>query len=227
MGLFNDITRNLFGGSDSENKSGNLNREFILDNYGASGAGAFNDAMGIMGDVLGGGVEGFWDQGGGDFLLNQGVQGINNNMYARGLGKSGAAMKALEDYRSGLASTYLNNYLGQVSDFGKLGLGAGGLVADTGEYSYGESSEREAGGLGKFLGFILASDRRLKTRIRLLRRDPDGLGWYEFAYKSAPDVLFTGVMADEVKELRPAAYVPGFVNGEYDGVNYSQLRKAA
>lgn len=69
------------------------------------------------------------------------------------------------------------------------------------------------------------SDRRCKTKIKLLRRDPDGLGWYEFAYKWAPDEMHEGVMADEVKALRPAAYIPNFARG-YDGVNYAMLEAA-
>lgn len=74
---------------------------------------------------------------------------------------------------------------------------------------------------------LAASDRRLKTKVKLLRRDPDGLGWYEFAYKTSPDVLHVGVMADEVKELRPQAYIPNFTSDGYDGVNYAALGEAA
>jgi len=79
-----------------------------------------------------------------------------------------------------------------------------------------------AGGQAAGAYFGAQSDRRSKTKIELLRRDPDGLGWYRFAYKIEPDVMFEGVMADEVKELRPQAYIPNF-NGEYAGVNYAAL----
>jgi hypothetical protein len=67
------------------------------------------------------------------------------------------------------------------------------------------------------------SDRRLKTNIELLRRDPDGLGWYRFAYKRAPDTILEGVMADEVKELRPQAYIPNYQGSGFDAVNYANL----
>lgn len=70
---------------------------------------------------------------------------------------------------------------------------------------------------------IKVSDRRLKTKIKLLHRDPDGLGHYEFAYKRAPDVMLKGVMADEVKTLRPAAYVPNWRGDGFDAVNYGAL----
>lgn len=70
-----------------------------------------------------------------------------------------------------------------------------------------------------------ASDRRLKTRIEEigLWDGKDGLKKYRFAYKHSPDVLIEGVMADEVKELRPEAYVPNFNNSGFAGVNYGAL----
>lgn len=84
------------------------------------------------------------------------------------------------------------------------------------------------GALGAGLGaagsiFMGKSDRRLKTKIELVRRDPDGLGWYEWNWKSDPNgERAFGVIADEVKELRPWAYVPDYKDG-YDGVNYGTL----
>jgi hypothetical protein len=68
-----------------------------------------------------------------------------------------------------------------------------------------------------------ASDRRLKTNIKLIRRENDGLGWYEWNWKSDPNgEKEHGVIADEVEKLRPWAFVPNFI-GEYDGVNYAAL----
>jgi hypothetical protein len=67
------------------------------------------------------------------------------------------------------------------------------------------------------------SDRRLKTNIRLVYRDPDGLGWYDWNWKSDPDgPTVHGVIADEVEKLRPEAFIPNF-RGEYAGVNYGAL----
>jgi hypothetical protein len=72
----------------------------------------------------------------------------------------------------------------------------------------------------------MASDRRLKTNIRRLGEwddKGDGLGKYEWNWKSAPDgQKVIGVIADEVERLRPAAFVPNFV-GEFAGVNYGAL----
>lgn len=100
----------------------------------------------------------------------------------------------------------------------------------SGGSSQSKSTQTQGGGfLGNLLSAgaqigsaaIMASSRHLKTKIKLLRRDPDGLGWYEFAYKRAPDTMLTGVMADEVKALRPAAYIADF-NG-HEAVNYAAL----
>lgn len=83
------------------------------------------------------------------------------------------------------------------------------------------------GALGAGLGaagsiFAGKSDRRAKTKIRLLGREPDGLGWYEFAYNETPDKMQIGVMADEVQQLRPWAYIPNF-EGDFAGVDYGRL----
>jgi hypothetical protein len=73
-------------------------------------------------------------------------------------------------------------------------------------------------GQGPFL-----SDRRLKTNIELLHRDPDGLGWYSWNWKADPEgPKVRGVIADEVEKLRPQAFIPNF-RGEYSGVNYAAL----
>jgi hypothetical protein len=73
-----------------------------------------------------------------------------------------------------------------------------------------------------------ASDRRLKTKIVKVGEAKDGLGIYEWNWKTEPDgPRARGVIADEVKALRPHAYVKGYVNGEYDGVNYAALGSLA
>jgi hypothetical protein len=157
----------IFGGSKQKqsSESGNNAYPFIMQNYGTSGAGAFNGGLSALEGLLGIGgdpaaskaaVDQFWKSTGGDFLLNQGVDAINSNMYARGLGKSGAAMKGLEEFRQGLASTKLNDLIQNYLGISKLGLGAGSLVADAGQYSKGTSSGGSStGGLGQFIGQML------------------------------------------------------------------------
>lgn len=99
------------------------------------------------------------------------------------------------------------------------GLGAAGMVASGGATGMVASG----GATGAAGGFAGLSDRRMKTRIRKVGEFEDGLGIYEFAYKSDPRQMFKGVMADEVKELRPHAYVPNYQGSGYDAVNYGAL----
>jgi hypothetical protein len=63
----------------------------------------------------------------------------------------------------------------------------------------------------------------LKTNVELLHRDPDGLGWYTWNWRADPKgEKVKGVLAHEVKELRPHAYIANFRDG-YAGVNYAAL----
>jgi hypothetical protein len=245
LSLFKDIVHMAFGGSSAESKSqsssesGNKAYPYIQSTFGGT-AGQTGSASSAMGNVLGLGgsdamskaLDDYYNSAGGQFQLGQGLDALTSKYSALGLTHSGAAMKGMEEFRQGLASTYLDNYLNHLNELGQLGLGAGGLIANAGQFSNSQStskssSDQETGGLGKFIGAIMASDRGLKTNITLLRRDPDGLGWYSWNWKSDPNgPTVTGVIADEVEKIRPWAFVKGFVNGIYHGVNYAALGAA-
>jgi hypothetical protein len=110
---------------------------------------ATGQATGLMSSLLNGGPGGFADSGGFKFLMNQGTQDVNSNMASRGLLNSGADMKGLEDYRGGLAQTYLDHYLGHVNEMGQLGVGAGSVLAKSGDESKSKSKSKNASiGLG-------------------------------------------------------------------------------
>lgn len=81
------------------------------------------------------------------------------------------------------------------------------------------------GAIGAGLGAAGAafSDIRLKTKVEKVGEFADGLGIYRFAYKSDPKQMFKGVMAHEVKQLRPWAYIENYRGSGYDGVNYGAL----
>lgn len=67
------------------------------------------------------------------------------------------------------------------------------------------------------------SDRRLKDQIELVGHDAStGLNLYRVAYVFDPARRFVGVMADEVRELCPAAVQRG--SDGFDRVNSSLLR---
>lgn len=121
--------------------------------------GAFEPALGYVTkggdaawDMLKQGPGGFADTGGFKFLLDQGTNQVNSNFYSRGLGQSGAAMKGLEKYRHGLASTYLNQYMDQLFNLGKLGIGAGSVLSNTGQWSKGSGGKQ--GIAGDIIGAI-------------------------------------------------------------------------
>lgn len=84
------------------------------------------------------------------------------------------------------------------------------------------------GGLANAFSFapIKLSERSSKTKIELIRTEPDGLGWYRWAYKNAPDFMCEGPMADEVEKIRPWALGPRLPDGRRT-VNYAKLNEAA
>jgi hypothetical protein len=112
--------------------------------------------------------------------------------------------------------------LGPLASMGSLWSGQG---TTTGTQPGGWGTQL-LGAAASALPFIL-SDRRMKADIVEIGpwdERGDGLKRYAFRYKwEKPGTRHEGVMADEVKELRPRAYVKGFLNGEYDGVNYAEL----
>jgi hypothetical protein len=81
------------------------------------------------------------------------------------------------------------------------------------------------GAIGAGLGAAGAafSDIRLKTKVEKVGEFADGLCIYRFAYKSNPKQMFKGVMAHEVKKLRPWAYIENYRGSGFDGVNYGLL----
>jgi hypothetical protein len=76
-------------------------------------------------------------------------------------------------------------------------------------------------------GAAVFSDRRMKADIEELGdwdNKGDGLKRYAYRYKwETPGSRHEGVMADEVKELRPQAYVPNWQGSGFDAVNYAAL----
>ena len=76
-------------------------------------------------------------------------------------------------------------------------------------------------GLGA-AGALAGSDRRLKKNIVEVGALPNGLKVYDFRYRNDPDeVTYRGVMADEVKDKVPEAYIENFNGSGHAGVNYA------
>lgn len=68
-------------------------------------------------------------------LIEQGLKSVNSSAYAKGMGDSGAAMKALQTRGAGIADQSLTGYLGQLTDVANRGGQARGLVAGVGTNS--------------------------------------------------------------------------------------------
>lgn len=128
-------------------------------------------------------------------------------------------------YVPALAATQL---AGQLPFYGTQSMSAlGGLLGGFGSQT---GTQTKPGGWGtdllsagvSALPFIF-SDIRLKTKVEKVGEFSDGLGIYTFAYKSDPKQTFKGVMAHEVKKLRPWAYVENYRGSGFDAVNYGAL----
>jgi hypothetical protein len=157
---------------------------------------------------------------------------LQNLQYNEGIQNQAAGM--LPGYTTSQFAGYTpllgaQQLAGQLPYYGTQALsGVGNLFG-----GYGTQTSQQPNGMlngllgaGASLGsaLIMASDRRLKTNIKLEFRAPDGLGWYSWNWRSNPDgAREEGVIADEVEKLRPQAFVKGFVGGVYDGVNYAAL----
>lgn len=210
-------------------------------------SGAMSPALGyvtgggnMMGSLLG--IPGYGDQtaaldnfansGGMQWMMDQGNKMVNSNQTAKGLLNSGSTLTALQKYGQGLGSTYLNQMMSHLNDFSRLGLGAGGLMVGAGGHSSSKGTGDNPGKKGIAPDLLAAvasmpipSDPRLKTNVVKIGEFEDGLGIYEYdhveGYGLSQDRT-VGVMADEVKELRPWAYIPNFF-GEFAGVDYGKL----
>lgn len=153
------VGRAIFGGGKSTKKeeSGNLNNELIKNSYGGS-MGATNQSTSMLGALLGGdtsALQAFADSGGQKFLMDEGNRMINSNQSAKGLLDSGSTLKAITKYGQGLASTRIDQYLDSLYKLGQLGLGAGGLVTQAGQYSKGKAKSTEKKGILPAIGEVI------------------------------------------------------------------------
>jgi hypothetical protein len=111
----------------------------------------FNEGGDMMANLLGVGPGGtaaqtsalnnFANSGGMQFLMDQGQKAITSSKAAQGLLQSGSYGTALEKYGQGLASTYLNQYMDNLYKLSGLGLNAGQLVTQAGQYSKNSSGK--------------------------------------------------------------------------------------
>jgi len=99
-----------------------------------------NQAGGLISGLLGTGDKAasdaaystFRNASGYQNILNEGLASVNSNAYARGMGNSGATLKALQDRGSSIADSSLNNYIGQLRGTEGTGLAAANGLAGVG-----------------------------------------------------------------------------------------------
>lgn len=88
----------------------------------------------------------FKDSSGYNFIQDQGIRGITGSNAAKGLLGSGSTLKAIGNYSSNLASSFLNSYLSNLMGLSNTGIQAGQVLSSAGSTansqgtSYGNSS---------------------------------------------------------------------------------------
>lgn len=105
-------------------------------------------------------MQSWLDNSGYSWVRDQGNKGLEGTYASKSAANSGAAMKALVKFNSGLANTYLQQYLTNLQDQQKLGIGALGVLSGAGQQSSststssGKSSNGLLGGIGSLLSGI-------------------------------------------------------------------------
>ena len=163
-----------------------------------------------------------------DFEKDRGESGIMTLLGSKGMRNSGAALKSLVQFNDGLQRSSINQYVEKLLGLTGIGFNAGNQLTQAGNTSQsqstGKSSSFEADGIGKFIGSILASDRRLKEDIKKVGQLDNGLNVYTYKYLNGK-TTYVGVMADEVADIMPEALGPT-MNG-FMTVDYGKVREAA
>lgn len=218
-------------GKPQKQSSENVNNSLIKSTYGGmmgQGTGANNYLSSLLtgqGDTgaANAGLQGYYANAGYAPAMRQLSRNITGQGAAAGILNSGSTAKALQTRGAELNQSFFNNYLQQLAGLSGLGLQAGGLIANTGQKSTGTGAQAStAGTIASIAGSLASifSDRRLKRDIELIRREPDGLGWYLARYVMGTK-RFLMVMADEVAAIRPWALGPE--RAGYATVNYGAL----
>ena len=148
-------------------------------------------------------------------------------------GRDSSAMAGLGNSASLIGSAGMNLGVGAQRLASGLGGAASGLGnAASGFSNMGMSAARDHAtmqgglysGVGSLIGSLggawLLSDERLKQGIKALGKLESGIHVFEFSYIDEPESRYTGVIAQEVIDIKP------YLIGEYEGyltVDYDRL----
>ena len=120
-------------------------------NYANTGASGLSSLLG--GDTSG--LDKYKSSMGYDWNLGQGLASQVAGQASKGLSDSGATLKGLANYQTGLNNQYASNYMSGLTGLSQLGLSAGNTLAGAGNVSNSESSQTQ--GIGGLLGSIGSS----------------------------------------------------------------------
>lgn len=138
----------IFGGSKSKSK--NVNNSLVT-NALSPLLGQAVSANRQVTDFLGGDATGFnkfKDVAGFDFELLRGLDQIGSASSGRGVFRSGARDKAIQEFGQGLSGRFAQQYIQSLLGQGQQGLGAAGAIANVGQ----EQTSKSKPGIGSFLG---------------------------------------------------------------------------
>lgn len=221
----------IFGGSKSKSTSKSYNQAYSgintalspLLNQSAQAGNTLNAFLG--GDASG--FDAFKRGTSFNFDLLRGIDAIGADRASKGVFRSGARDKAIQQFGTNLQGQYAQQYINALLGQGGQGIQAANTIAGAGGVSQGTSTSKSKPGMSNAIGgglsLAAASDPRLKTDVTRISSYGD-IGLYTFKYIGQEDsVLHLGVMADEVKEKYPEALGPE-VNG-YMTVHYGKLKE--
>lgn len=144
----------LTGGSKSSSQSYNKAYDTLNSSFspllGYANTGASGLASLLSGDTTG--LDKYKSAMGYDWTLGQGLASTAANRANKGLSDSGATLKALANYQTGLNNQYNQNYMTGLTGLSQLGLSAGQALAGAGNVS--NSSQSSNPGLGGLIGSI-------------------------------------------------------------------------
>ena len=165
-----------------------------------------------------GGMKGLAGLGATNAGLATGAMGMGN---ASAGGMTGAAGSYLGANNAALAG-YNSGTSAGISGLGTYSsLGIQAAQANNASDPFNTLLGAAAGGAGAYGMKMAMSDRRLKTDIKAVGQLDNGLTIYTYRYKAGGPVIM-GVMADEVKDIVPDAYVPNVID-DFAAVDYSKL----
>ena len=147
----------IFGGSKS--KSTNKNNSLVT-NALSPLLGQAVSANNQVSSFLGGdstGFDSFKDAAGFDFELMRGLDQVGSASSGRGVFRSGARDKAIQEFGQGISNRFAQSYIQSLLGQGQQGLSAGGLIGQVGQ----ESTSKSKPGIGGFLGGAMSGGASL------------------------------------------------------------------